>query len=579
MDLFDFDLEVQPILQVLVGRTLIISRYELIEQQEREEYLKYSKINQKNREYELNKLQKEEASRLRRDKEIVLRENQKKARHENDVVIQKKFYSRAFSKFLFKRKIFLDNSIKSLADQGYFNKRNNIKILNNVVNNSIYPSISKLSIWLDLRKEVYNKLEITNIIKDKHKHSTLMNTVFKDRETEKIRIEKELHEKAKEDERILNEKNIQKEKKRKDKFTKLIESSILDNKNKIEKIGVESIELADMDDFYFKGMQIYTVGGLFGEILIVFQSLYEKIIKKYLDVNNITDKYYDINNNNDNNEEEESNLNNETFDFKKYFSDLFIKYLEGLKDNEFLTLKYIENKKHNHASINIPSLKNKLDIDNLEEVNKVNNLKLYVLNEDKFYSKSIKVLLEHNIISKDLFKIILNLIVDISFRIPIDVNSEDIKNRINPEPDNKDEEYIQLVNKKTEVINNENNKYEELKKKIKFNFVKSDDIEKMYKKTIGLIKVNEFEDFKEQYNEVYIQSEDEYSDKVKNNSNNDNNISINEKVDENELKEPVKSKQSKNAIIDSNAQNLKLGKFINKQIILFNCIRKQTNYY
>ena len=59
MDLFDFNLEVEPILQVLVGRTLTISRYELLEEDEREEFLKTSKINQKKREFELNKLQKE----------------------------------------------------------------------------------------------------------------------------------------------------------------------------------------------------------------------------------------------------------------------------------------------------------------------------------------------------------------------------------------------------------------------------------------------------------------------------------------------------------------------------------------
>ncbi len=42
-ELFDYELEVKPILEVLVGRSLIQARMELIEEHERSEYLKHKK--------------------------------------------------------------------------------------------------------------------------------------------------------------------------------------------------------------------------------------------------------------------------------------------------------------------------------------------------------------------------------------------------------------------------------------------------------------------------------------------------------------------------------------------------------
>ena len=42
-EIFDFDLEVQPILQVLIGGSLIQAKYELIEEHEREEYSNHKK--------------------------------------------------------------------------------------------------------------------------------------------------------------------------------------------------------------------------------------------------------------------------------------------------------------------------------------------------------------------------------------------------------------------------------------------------------------------------------------------------------------------------------------------------------
>jgi len=42
-ELFDFELEVEPILQVLVGRSLVSATYELIKEEERKEYLEHKK--------------------------------------------------------------------------------------------------------------------------------------------------------------------------------------------------------------------------------------------------------------------------------------------------------------------------------------------------------------------------------------------------------------------------------------------------------------------------------------------------------------------------------------------------------
>ena len=84
-ELFDFEMEVKPILEVLVGRSVIQAQYELIEEYEREEYLTHKKNYERKREFELNKLQRTEAKYMRQEEEKQRRFKQKEQRKINDI--------------------------------------------------------------------------------------------------------------------------------------------------------------------------------------------------------------------------------------------------------------------------------------------------------------------------------------------------------------------------------------------------------------------------------------------------------------------------------------------------------------
>ena len=101
-ELFDFEMEVKPILEVLVGRSVIQAQYELIEEFEREEYLNHKKKYEKKREFELNKLQRTEAKYIRQEEEKQRRFKQNEQRKINDIIMQKKLMSKVFSKHFLK---------------------------------------------------------------------------------------------------------------------------------------------------------------------------------------------------------------------------------------------------------------------------------------------------------------------------------------------------------------------------------------------------------------------------------------------------------------------------------------------
>lgn len=77
-DLFDFDLEVEPILQVLVGKALEAAQIEVIEDFENGELSKHKKLYQQIKEAELMETQRMEASRKRRIDETERRNLQQR---------------------------------------------------------------------------------------------------------------------------------------------------------------------------------------------------------------------------------------------------------------------------------------------------------------------------------------------------------------------------------------------------------------------------------------------------------------------------------------------------------------------
>jgi hypothetical protein len=77
-DLFDFDLEVEPILQVLVGKSLEQARIEVIETYENAVLAKHNSMYKRNREAMLVQTQRIEARQSRRNDETDRRNLQQR---------------------------------------------------------------------------------------------------------------------------------------------------------------------------------------------------------------------------------------------------------------------------------------------------------------------------------------------------------------------------------------------------------------------------------------------------------------------------------------------------------------------
>ena len=97
-DLFDFDMEIEPMLNVLVGKTLEQARMMVLEEEE----LRIMKTQQKEyeevRNAELIEAQRLEAAETRRQQELDRRKVQQKARKEERKAAHKKHVSRVMAK-------------------------------------------------------------------------------------------------------------------------------------------------------------------------------------------------------------------------------------------------------------------------------------------------------------------------------------------------------------------------------------------------------------------------------------------------------------------------------------------------
>ncbi|CAD7966766.1 unnamed protein product [Amoebophrya sp. A120] len=93
-DLFDFDLEVEPLLEVLVGKALERSMMEVLEEEELSAMRRHQEHFQQIREQELVEVQRMEAVENRRQEEISRRKEQSSARKQFDEAVMRKILSR-----------------------------------------------------------------------------------------------------------------------------------------------------------------------------------------------------------------------------------------------------------------------------------------------------------------------------------------------------------------------------------------------------------------------------------------------------------------------------------------------------
>lgn len=445
---------------------------------------------QQKREFELIKVQREEALRIRRNKEIERRLNQKKEREQRDKITQSKLLSKYYAKsYLNKLK---EHTITQLKQEGYFNQTNDI-MLNNFSCKEIYPFCEKVHKQTSTYRLIFSNLDMNLNKKERLTHGIIMNQVFKEREENKIKEEKEKIESDILAEKAKKEKEESKELKRINKFTNIINETII--KTKYDKLDLSNTPLADIDELSISGGMIHTIGGQFGEFIIAIQSLKEVLIDKYSQILDM-------------------NFNLEDFIYK-----LIVNFLKGLKDNEVITLKYLESQRYDFS--NIP-----------DEEEKRKEFKNFLVDEKRFYNKSIKILINHGLIDKSFYEVIINKFADIYFRNNIDINNPDVQLEINPQPENQDQIYLDSVKIKSEEILKENQLYEKLKKKIKFVFIKPEILKKKKNNYIGLITVDPVLDTYEKYTEELIEEVEEIH-QIENIISDDNEIKENNEINEN----------------------------------------------
>lgn len=197
-ELFHFDDEVEPILSVLISKTLDQSRMEVLEEEEILEMNRKQRYFEELRNRELMEVQKLEDAEKRRKEEISRRYNQQKERTELTKINQKKLMARCFAKeYLSKIRT---NCLSDLINKGVFQK----EILR--------------QIHYDFVPYVYNKVE--NQVKDNLKFVKNITSVFRSEHhrqmaiSHKQSLEREVKRKLDEEERRRQEKERRKEERR-----------------------------------------------------------------------------------------------------------------------------------------------------------------------------------------------------------------------------------------------------------------------------------------------------------------------------------------------------------------------------
>lgn len=115
-ELFDFDLEAEPILEVLIGKALEEGRIEALEEWERVELRKHKEKYELEREGELMEVQRQEAAYNRRVEETRRRKLQQEAKAQVSVATQQKLLARLISRSVLKN---LKNStLQLMVDSG-----------------------------------------------------------------------------------------------------------------------------------------------------------------------------------------------------------------------------------------------------------------------------------------------------------------------------------------------------------------------------------------------------------------------------------------------------------------------------
>ena len=459
-ELFDFEMEVKPILEVLVGRSVIQAQYELIEEYEREEYLNHKKKYERKREFELNKLQRTEAKYIRQEEEKQRRFKQKEQRKINDIIMQKKLMANVFSKHFLKN--LKGNTFRHLQERGFLS-------YHDTYNTSLFmqqeylPKAEKMNEVVSFVDEDLLPLvrqEIDAELLERHK---LALEKEKDRINKLEEAKKKAKEAAEEAERRRREAQLKRrEERRVKRITENVKAKIIEQFS--NRKDITSLPLMDIDELSIKGESIHCLGGQLGEILFVFSEIFKNVIeteKPDADIKKIIKEFLKefLNTGfagivpvkpNENQPPDNKNQNNQQPPTSVVLPNVIN------NDNFILELRYLESPKY--------------DWENIPEEKK-NDFANFLKDDRRYISKSVHKLIELGVIKKEFLNIFNEVISEIYFQGPIEPE------KIEPDPSKaEDAAYQEEIKKKQEEAEkkaqDENAFNEKIKKKIKISIIK-----------------------------------------------------------------------------------------------------------
>ena len=500
-ELFDFEMEVKPILEVLVGRSVIQAQYELIEEYEREEYLNHKKNYERKREFELNKLQRTEGKYIRQEEEKQRRFKQKEQRKINDIIMQKKLMSNVFSKHFLKN--LKGNTFRHLQERGYLTHHEtyNTSLFMQQVYLPKTEKMNEIISFVDDNLLPLMRKEIDNELLERHNISLKKEKERKEKLEEAKKKAKEAAEKAEKERREAQLKR--REERRINRITENVKSKII--AQNVNRKDITSLPLMDIDELSIKGESINCLGGQLGEILFVFNEILKNVDKTDIDKKKLMKEFLkefiskgfagvipnkpEQNQTNDNKQNNNNNNNS-----SQHMSLELVNYINS--DNFMLELRYLESPKY--------------DWENIPE-EKRNDFANFLKDDRRYISKSVHKLIELGIINKEYLDIFNEVIAEMYFQGPIEPE------KIEPDPTKaEDAQYQEEIKKRQEEAEKkaqeENAFNEKIKKKIKISLIKPD-IFKKKRNNIGafiIVEPNPFEKgVVQEIEEVPISQEEE----------------------------------------------------------------------
>ena len=461
-ELFDFEMEVKPILEVLVGRSVIQAQYELIEEYERDQYLEHKKKYERKREFELNKLQRIEAKYVRQEEEKQRRFKQKEQRQINDIIMQKKLMANVFSKNFLKN--LKGNTFRHLQERGFLS-------YHETYNTSLFmqqeylpkaETMNEIITFVDDDLLPLVKQEIDVELLERHKQALQKE---KDRINNLEEAKKKAKEAAEEAERQRREAQLKRrEERRVNRITENVKTRIIGQF--ANRKDITSLPLIDIDELSIKGDSIQCLGGQLGEILYVFNEIFNNVIqpeksdadlkkimkdflKEFLNVGfaGIIPTKPDPNQAVDNKQQNNQQVQQQpTVVLPNHINN----------DNFILELRYLESPKY--------------DWENIPE-EKRGEFANFLKDDRRYISKSVHKMIELGIIKKEFLDMFNEIISEIYFQGPVEPE------KIEPDPSRaEDAAYQEEIKKKQEEAEkkaqDENAFNEKIKKKIKISIIK-----------------------------------------------------------------------------------------------------------